>query len=87
MYIGGKMTICKQQKKKDIYDIVGINIKYYRKLKNMTQRELADRCLISENLIAKLESITHQTVSLDTLEVIATVLGIEISKLLEKKSE
>lgn len=85
--MGGKMAICKRIKEKDIYDIVGINIKHYRKLKNMTQRELADRCLISENLIAKLESITHQTVSLDTLEIIARVLEIDISKLLEKKSD
>ena len=81
------MTICKRVKKMDIYDIVGINIKYYRNLKKMTQRELADKCLISENLIAKLESVTHQTVSLDTLEIIANVLEVNIGKLLEKKSE
>lgn len=79
------MTICKREIKKDIYDVVGINIKYYRNFKKMTQRELADKCLISENLIAKLESITHQTVSLDTLEIIANALEVDIAKLLERK--
>ena len=53
------MTIC-ERTKDDIYNIIGQNIKRYRKLNNMTQRELAYKAAVSENLIAKLESKTHQ---------------------------
>lgn len=73
-----------EQTKTDIYNIIGQNIKKYRRLNRLTQRELADKALISENLIAKLESTTRQTISIDTLEIIANVLGVEISKLFEK---
>lgn len=73
-----------EQTKPDIYNTIGKNIKNYRKNLKITQRELADKSLVSENLIAKLESTTHQTISIDTLEVIANVLNVEISKLLEK---
>ena len=45
--------------KRDIYDIVGQNIKKYRKLKGWTQKELADKAMVSDSLIAKLESVTH----------------------------
>lgn len=47
------MTIC-ERTKDDIYNIIGQNIKRYRKLNNMTQRELAYKAAVSENLIANL---------------------------------
>ena len=71
--------------KDDIYNIVGRNIKKYRKLNNMTQKELAEKLILSESFIAKLESKTHQTVSLDTLEQISHVLNIEIKDLFDKE--
>ena len=71
------------EKKKDIYDIVGQNIKKYRKLKGWTQKELADRAMVSDSLIAKLESITHQTVSLDNVEHFAKILEVPITKMFE----
>ena len=73
-----------EQTKPDIYNTIGQNIKRYRKRLSLTQRELAEKSLVSENLIAKLESTTHQTISIDTLEIIAGVLEVEISRLLEK---
>lgn len=73
-----------EQIKPDIYNTIGQNIKRYRKRLNITQRQLAEMSLVSENLIAKLESTTRQTISIDTLELIADVLNVEISKLLEK---
>ena len=76
------MVICM---KNDIYNLVGKNIKKYRKQNNLTQRQLADKLLLSESFIAKLESKTHQTVSLDTLEQIAYVLKIEIKDLFDKE--
>lgn len=71
--------------REDIYNLVGKNIKKYRKQNNLTQRQLADKLLLSESFIAKLESKTHQTVSLDTLEQIAYVLKIEIKDLFDKE--
>lgn len=78
------MAISEQVKKTNIYNTIGKNIKHYRKLSKLTQRQLAEKALISENLIAKLESITRQTISIDTLEIIAEALNVDITKLLEK---
>lgn len=71
--------------KTDIYNVVGKNIKKYRKINNLTQRQLADKLLLSESFIAKLESITHQTISLDTLEQIAYVLNVDIRNLFDQE--
>ena len=71
--------------KDNIYNIVGKNIKKYRLLNNLTQRQLADKLLLSESFIAKLESKTHQTISLDTLEQISLVLNIDIKNLFDKE--
>lgn len=65
-------------KKYDIYNIIGKNIKKYRKQKKMTQSALAERLLLSENFIAKLESTTYQTISIDTLKTIADILETDI---------
>ena len=69
----------------DIYNIVDKNIKKYRKINNLTQRQLADKLLLSESFIAKLESNTHQTISLDTLEQISLVLNTDIKNLFDKE--
>lgn len=65
-------------KKTNIYNIVGTNIKKYRKAKGWTQKKLSEKAMVSESLIAKLESVTYQTISLDTLEYIAKVLNKNI---------
>ena len=66
------------KKKSDIYNVIGKNIKKYRKRKGLKQRELAEALYLSDSFIAKLESITHQTISIDTLEDIAGVLECDI---------
>lgn len=71
-------------KEKNIYNLIGRNIKKYRKLKGLTQRELAEINFLSDSFIAKLESITYQTISIDTLEKIAESLDVDIAKLFEK---
>lgn len=68
----------------DIYNVIGQNIKKYRKLKGMTQRELAESLLLSDSFIGKLESITHQTISIDTLEQIANVLEVDIQRFFDR---
>ncbi len=69
------MTNSKQM---DIYNIVGQNIKKYRELRGYTQRSLSEALLLSESFIGKLESRTHQTISIDTLKLIADFLNIDI---------
>lgn len=70
--------------KEDIYNIIGKNIKKYRLERNMTQRELAEKLLLSDSFIAKLESVTHQTISIDTLEQISYILNKDIRDFFEK---
>ena len=67
-----------EKKQSDIYNVIGKNIKKYRKRKGLKQRELAEALYLSDSFIAKLESITHQTISIDTLEDIAGVLECDI---------
>lgn len=70
--------------KEDIYNVIGKNIKKYRLERNMTQRELAKKLLLSDSFIAKLESVTHQTISIDTLEQISYILNKDIRDFFEK---
>ena len=66
------------EKKKDIYYTIGRNIRKYRIQKGMKQRELAEALFLSDSLIAKLESVTHQTIAIDTLEKFAKILNVNI---------
>ena len=75
------MTNSKQH---DIYNVIGKNIKKYRKLKGITQRELAESLLLSDSFIAKLESVTKQTLSIDTLELIANKLDTPITSFFDE---
>lgn len=65
-------------RKKDIYNIIGSNIKKYRKEMHLTQHQLADKIPVSDSFVAKLESITHQTISIDMLDRFADVLEKDI---------
>ena len=65
--------------KKDIYYTIGQNIKQRRKAKGYTQSQLADELFLSLSFIAKLESITKQTISVDTLEKFAKALDCKIT--------
>lgn len=73
------------KEKENIYNIIGKNIKKYRKKKGWTQRELAEKLLLSDSFIGKLESITHQTISIDTLEQIADILDTDIKNFFDKQ--
>lgn len=75
------MTNSKQY---NIYNIIGKNIKRLRQKKGYTQRELAEKILLSESFIAKLESDTYQSISIDTLEQIAIFLGVDITVFFDK---
>ncbi len=72
-------------KSHNIYNVIGKNIKKYRKKKGITQRELAESLLLSDSFIAKLESVTSQTLSIDTLELIANKLDTPITSFFDEK--
>ena len=65
---------------KDIYYLVGQNIKKQRKLKGLTQLQLANKTFFSYEFIRKIESKSacRNTFSLDTL-----ALGVDIRLLFD----
>ena len=71
----------------NIYNIIGRNIKKYRKQNGITQRELAEKMLLSDSFIAKLESSTYQTLSIDTLLQFAKTLNVNIKCLFDEDNE
>jgi len=78
------MTDSKQY---EIYNIIGRNIKKYRKLRGHTQRSLSEALNLSESFIAKLESRTIQTISIDTLLLISEFLDVDITCFFDKNTK
>lgn len=61
------------------YKTISQNIKKYRKIKNMTQKELSEKVGISLSYLTKIEAEKcNKTFSLDVLFDIADVLDIDI---------
>lgn len=76
----------KKQKHSETYIRLGLNIAYYRKLKGLTQLQLAEALDISRTHMSNIEAPNVQTsVSLDTLLDIAEQLGISITTLFDFK--
>ena len=70
----------------NIYDTVRKNIRKYRRLKCMTQQELADASVLSHGYIREIESLNMGiTFSLDAVEKIANALGIKAKLLFEEE--
>ena len=70
----------------NIYDTVRKNIRKYRKLKCMTQQELADAAELSHGYIREIESLNMGvTFSLDAAEKIANALEIDVKLLFEEE--
>jgi len=71
--------------KNNIYDTVRYNIRKYRKLKGMTQQNLADAADLSHGYIREIESKKMQsTFSLDAVEKIADGLEINFKLLFDE---
>ena len=73
-----------------VYQLVSENIKKQRKLKGLTQEQLAEKMSYSTQFISNIESKNHQTFSLGTLWRLALVLDIDIALLFKediKKSD
>ena len=63
---------------------LGLKIAYYRKLRGLTQEELAERCGLSAGYISQLEGPnSFFCPSIKTLFIIAEVLNIPMFKLVD----
>ena len=71
-------------KRKQKYKIVGLNISYYRKLKGITQLQLAEQININRTHMSNIEAPNMPTsISLDTLFDIADTLEVPVASLLD----
>ena len=62
--------------------MINTKIKIYRKIKNLTQRQLAIKCNLTQGYISLLEN-NLESPTLRTLEIIAKALDICILELIE----
>lgn len=64
--------------------ILAEKIRAYREAKNLSQEEFADICGLHRTYVGSVERC-ERNVTLSTLEVFASVLGISVSQLLAEK--
>ena len=70
------------------FRIIGLNIAYYRKLRGLTQLQLAELVNVSRTHISNIEAPNMPTsISLEKLFDIADVLNIPPSYLLDERSK
>lgn len=81
------MTTIDKSDNNYVYYLVGKNIRKYRKLRGLKQRELAEKCSLSEGFISDIESNTFRTISLNTLYHMSRVLDIHIMLLFQDLDE
>ena len=71
-------------KRKQEYKMIGLNIAYYRKLKGITQLQLAEEINISRTHMSNIEAPNMPTsISLDKLFDIADTLEVPVASLLD----
>lgn len=72
------------EKRKQEYKMIGLNIAYYRKLKGITQMQLAEQINISRTHMSNIEAPNMPTsISLETLLDISDALDIPVMNLLD----
>lgn len=66
---------------KDLYRVIGANIKHYREQRKLTQIQLADQTGISISYLSKIEATwCDKSLSISVLNQIANVLDVEINE-------
>ena len=66
------------------YKKIGAKLVYYRKIRNLTQEELAEKVGITPQYLSRIENGGYsKNVSLSTLMKIAGVLDVTMSQLME----
>ncbi len=69
---------------KELFNLIGLNVRVERTIKQLTQAQLAEKIDVHEKYIGKIET-GKQNVTIKTLNKIACALDIDIVKLLEKR--
>ena len=75
------MTVDESRK---VGDTIGWQLRRLRRLRGLTQEELADRANVSRDLVAKLEQGRRQTARITSLESLARALDVELSVLVTR---
>jgi len=73
-----------RQPSQRLTQILAENIREYRSLHGLSQEDFADKCGLHRTYVGSVERC-ERNVTLSTLEVFATVLGIPVPELLMKK--
>lgn len=78
------MVVVRFSTEKELYDVVGRNIKKYRLAKGMTQERLCKQAAISLSYLGKVEAPhCHKSISLASLNQIANALNEDLTKFFE----
>lgn len=73
-----------QNEFQDYYKMIGLKIAYYRKLKGLTQEQLAEQMSVDTSFIGQIEAVNIQkTFSLNTLFRISKALDVPPHRFLE----
>lgn len=73
-----------QEDFKNYYKQIGLKVAYYRKLKGLTQEQLAEIMGVDTSFIGQIEAVNiHKTISLNTLFRISKALEVPPHKFLE----
>ena len=73
-----------QEEFREQHKMVGLKVAYYRKLRGMTQEQLAEKMGVETSFIGQIEAVNvAKAVSLDTLFRIAQALDVPPHKFLD----
>jgi transcriptional regulator with XRE-family HTH domain len=72
---------------REIGETIGYQLRRLRRLRGLTQEELADRASMSRDLVAKLEQGRRQTARLSSLVSLACALDVELSALVKRAGD
>lgn len=72
---------------RELYHVIGSNIKRYREYAKLTQPQLADSVQISISYLSKIEaSGCDKSISISVLNQIANVLNVDITDFFKEKN-
>jgi transcriptional regulator with XRE-family HTH domain len=72
---------------REIGETIGYQLRRLRRLRGLTQEELADRANVSRDLVGKLEQGRRQTARITSLVSLACALDVELSALVARRSD
>jgi transcriptional regulator with XRE-family HTH domain len=72
---------------REIGETIGYQLRRLRRLRGLTQEELADRANVSRDLVAKLEQGRRQTARITSLVSLACALDVELSALVQRAGD